>query len=182
MNRYTPVVVVALALAACRSLVLPFDAGPPLDLDPSLTIDSLSDAQAVTVCDWLAQGFPGPEMAGGNPVRTTTCLSAATYWCGTEAMGWSNIDPSDCVLNLRHSPCEGTIGALQQCVAYYQQQYAQQTRCDGVVQACSEFWTAPGCDQTIFTVPGDFLPIAPDASCLEGGADGSDDGGGVDGG
>jgi hypothetical protein len=149
----------------------------PSGLGSSQTLASLSDAEANTVCNWLLDVYP-ETLPGPNQARTPGCVSEPAFGCGLSGgLGWSVLEPADCILNIRQGPCQATLGALQQCVDFYLASRPTGDLCDGMMQACNDFTSAPGCSETFFVPVGQYLPLAPEASCANPWAVGGPDGG-----
>ena len=60
---------------------------------------------------------------------------------------------TDCVANLMHAPCEGTIAALDQCVDTFLGEH-KAGACTTVDQTCAPFRQAPHCMETVITPCG----------------------------
>jgi hypothetical protein len=168
------------ALAGCSGKTI--DAGTngvvgtvSLDsLDLNETIATLSDAQAGQVCDWLYASYPGFKTPlDGSPPPQNGLESASAFACEDGAIGWPNLTPEYCVLNLRHSPCEATLASLQRCVQFLLPMYMTGIACSDVQAECGAFLDAPSCSQTVFQTGCGVqsgLPVTADAAICDAGA------------
>ena len=191
----------ALAVTSCNAQVLAFGdggVGSALDIPSSTTIEALTDTQAATLCNWLIEEFPDPNKMV-PPVDNPECGSSVPGHVSGRMIGcemgspnnmsefnWALLDVSDCTANLRHSPCDATIGSLQQCVAAARQAWPQDF-C-AAAGGCAAYWSHSACTETVFQahevvtetdVCSGCLPIQSGVTCPSGGAD---SGAGVDGG
>lgn len=192
-------VVTGALLAGCDGKVLQFTGSSSAALadvsgiDAGVTIGQLTDEQATQVCEYLTASFPYPEMegippqSGGQPyVPAPGYVNGGGFGCvgAPSTLTWVYLSPSDCVANLRHSPCEGTLSSLEQCVADFSNTQAFQSNdgswCPTLISACAPFTGAAGCNQTVFQASdesdggacGFALPVVPGATCTgDGGTD-----------
>jgi hypothetical protein len=174
------------ALAAgCSSDSLRFQSP---DFPPEGTsIAALTQPQAKALCQWLPTlaGYPplpDDEASDGYPVPASGyvndsqggggCVDPSTY----RLLYYIRVGIADCERNLRHSPCDATVGALQSCLTYVGDALEGKRgfTCSGAETACASLYARPGCDETVlqhsFIVPNGVmsadcysLPISSDA-------------------
>jgi hypothetical protein len=190
---------------ACATKVLSFDpptgsTALPVTLDGDATIANLSDSQADDLCGWLVANDPNAKL---NPPTDRAQMPGVPGYVNAGGIGCSgpsasfllgDLDQTQCVLNLRHSPCQATLSDLQQCVSYIWGEYAALAQsdadasvdvldCASYATACSAFATAASCDQTVVqaapphypqcaagTYWGSFWMVATGALPIEAGA------------
>jgi hypothetical protein len=193
-------------VAGCKADVLSLGAASsmPPAIDKSVRMMDLTDDQASQVCAWLISAFPEPNMvpmpltpkpedsdAPGYVNGATTGVCAGLH-PGGGALFWVVLAPSQCELNLRHSPCGASLGSLESCVHAFDMQIANensgygQVDCGTLQSACADYESAPSCDETVFQthedpgpdlqICGTSLPIrsgvtCPASSVLDAGAD-----------
>jgi hypothetical protein len=138
------------------------DASP---LGSTDVIAALSDAEASQLCAWLVSTYPGPQPASFQVAGGYT--GGGSYGCtgaGASApLVRVFLDQDLCVLNLRHAPCQATVGELQHCASYFNANYTT-LDCSGPAQAaCAAFEGAASCDETVFQ--GTLQPTSPTSAC-----------------
>ena len=155
------------AVSACAPKMVIFD-DTLVGIDVHEAIADLNDDQALQVCAWLVAAYPTSPCASGPPSNTDDCplvvpgyvsARASGVECNQHEMLLEYLTQDNCILNLRHSPCQATVGVLEQCVgdvkAALESEFATSNSagdiCDGVVNAaCAAFEAAPSCDETVF--------------------------------
>jgi hypothetical protein len=179
-----------IGVASCNAQVLSLgDGGTGSSALPeiaaSTTIDALTDAQATDLCNWLIDEFPDPNKT--TPPRDSPgCGVGIVGWvdgrglgCGADpdAIYWSELPVSDCVANLRHSPCHSTLDSLEQCVSGFRQAYLAMQHCSAA-SACATYFKDTACTETVLhdthypvgsdqaLFCGDCLPIEPGVACI----------------
>jgi hypothetical protein len=164
---------------------------PPPDLDPNETVADLTDAEATQLCAWIEAIYPSSctnrqdAYVGAPGYVSGGCAFGVT--CDNRPVILDFLTPDNCVLNLRHSPCQGTVSALEVCmssaVAAIESSLANLSsdsdQCDAAGNAaCAAFWAAADCDETViqasprlYTVPFEDvdgcsgLPVVPGDTC-----------------
>ena len=183
-------------LSACRGEVLAFD---PASTAPPLTgsVVALSDEDALQLCNWLYATWPtfkpDPSQAAAAASPAPGYVAGPTFGCQNLPLFWVLLSPEECVLNLRHNACGGSVSDLEQCANYgagtfWATYLAGGDACAGWSTACAPFLDAPGCHETVFQdSPGaagemgfrtdciNGLPVEPDVTCPAAGADAGGD-------
>jgi hypothetical protein len=163
--------------------VLAFD--PPPGLDANETVADLTDAQAAKVCAWLIATYPllpGESVSNFSNAEdsppTPGYLSGNTYGatCGNRQVTLVFLTEENCLLNLRHSPCQATLERLERCVSSVQSAIeaeavtlsASGAQCDDAgVEACNAFEAAASCDETVLqTNPRQNLGYGGGLACV----------------
>jgi hypothetical protein len=144
-------------------------------VDPTARIQDLTDAQALQLCTWLAES--GPVKATQGAPLYPGFVDGASYGC-TNVNGGEVarvvLIPSDCVANLRHTPCPSTVGSLETCVAHFDDNYTTfSCAASAIDAACGAYESNASCSETVLQAPrpsnGTFcsgqLPIVEGATC-----------------
>jgi hypothetical protein len=182
MNNTLAVGTLACALAACRGQLLELGSGEggagASQLTSGVTgatrIEDLTNDQANQLCSWLIQISPIPP-GEGNTSLFPGYVGGSGFGCspGADAgyllVTW--LDQSDCVANLRHSPCSSSVSSLEQCVGYFDTHYTNVDCGPGgdARLACSEYESDPSCNQTVLQASllgcAEQLPVVVGATC-----------------
>jgi hypothetical protein len=183
-------------LSGCAPKVLSFGtetSSAPLDVDGGQIIADLSETEASQVCAWLIATYPDtqnePDISrwsidndgGGYIAIVDGYTGGGGYGCTVPTAPQIMrvfLPQSLCVENLQHAPCQATVAELQQCVEYFNANFANLDTLDCATawQVCSPYLTAASCDQTVFQaapaaaygcsnmndVYGGLLPVEPD--------------------
>ncbi len=147
-------------------------------------IEDLTDAEANQLCSWLTQTSPLPPGEGTSTVPGYA--SGSSFGCTGLPIGLVWLSQTDCVANLRHSPCSSTVSSLERCVGYLDSHYTNPDCANGgaAQAACAEYKNGASCGETVLqaALSGDgpgcsstILPVSPGATCPPGAPDASAD-------
>jgi hypothetical protein len=159
------------AEAATEAAATDSEAGAPVFAG---TVSDLTDAQALQLCQWLFDldptGSTKPTTQTSNGFPAPGYINGGGFGCPNVPFFWVTLTPDNCVLNLRHSPCAGTVAALEACATYivstYVEDQAGTDMCPSWGSTCSPFTSAPSCDETVFqTSPSALGGVGYDTSC-----------------